>query len=67
MCWCLEVEFSRSDRDEEILSNPYCAPLTDNPEATWCEEECRVAELQVLDKVEDLEERVYQASMYTKV
>lgn len=62
-----EVEFTCNDRDEEVPSNSYSAPLVNDDACVWSEEECRSAELQVLDKVEDLEERVFQASVYTKV
>jgi len=33
----------------------------------WNVQQCRDWELRILDRVEDLEERIYQGSMYTKV
>ena len=48
------------------MENPYNAPMSDKA-ITWVHRPCRYAELKILDIVEDLEERVYQASIYTKV
>lgn len=62
----LEVIFDCDGRDEKIAENPYHAPDSDKS-VTWIHRPCRHAELKILDIVEDLEERVYQASIYTKV
>ena len=61
----LDVEFECDERDSEIANTAYHAPVISS--SSWVEKQCRITELSILDKVEDLEERVYQASIYTKV
>ena len=61
----IDIEFECDERDSEIAKSAYHAPVTATH--TWTEEPCRSTELDILDQVEDLEERVYQASIYTKV
>lgn len=61
-----EVDFQHDSRDDEITANSYGAPLHEQ-HSDWSKDTCHSAELAVLDAVEDLEERVYQASVYTKV
>lgn len=61
-----DIEFSCDERDSKIAQSAYHAPVSDQSQ-TWSEEQCRMTELAILDQVEDLEERVYQASIYTKV
>lgn len=60
------MTFDTDGRDKEIADSPYKAPLSEKS-TTWKPHICRNIELKILDKVEDLEERVYQASIYTKV
>ncbi|XP_067934838.1 bromodomain adjacent to zinc finger domain protein 2B-like isoform X2 [Watersipora subatra] len=60
-----DVDFECDERDSEIAKSAYQAVVVDDS-STWLEKQCRPIELTILDKVEDLEERVYQASIYTK-
>lgn len=61
-----DVEFECDERDSAVSASPYHAPVYDTS-VTWVEKQCRTTELSILDKIEDLEERVFQASIYTKV